>query len=145
MNVHENLKHICDLIKKQFNKDLEDIGLTFSQSGILMFILINKDQKINQRDIEKEFGLSNPTVNGILNRLEDKRLVRRINDENDKRIKNIIPLAKAENFMNQVKEKKDNMEKNMLKNIKQEEIDIFCNILEKITINLKEETNERNI
>lgn len=145
MNIHENLKQIYNLIKKNVNKELEELDLTLSQSGILMFILMNKDKKINQRQIENEFNLSNPTVNGILNRLEYKGFIKRTNDENDKRIRNITALETAEKFMEVVKEKKIKMENNMLKNISKDELNIFCNILEKMTNNLKENTDERNI
>lgn len=145
MNTHENLRQIANLIKKQVNKNFEELGLTFSQSGILMFIIMNKDKKINQRDIEKEFDLTNPTVNGILNRLENKGLIKRISDKTDKRVKNIIPLDKSENFMELVCKKKENIENNMLKNISKEEMNTFYNVLEKIMINLKENENEGNI
>lgn len=145
MNIHENLRQIGNLIKKQVNQDFEKLGLTCSQSGILMYILLNKNNKINQRDIENEFKLSNPTVNGILNRLENKGLVRRIIDNTDKRVKHIIPLKKAEKFMGIVKQKRENLENNIIKNINQEELKIFNIVLEKMLKNIKESTNERNL
>ena len=139
MKIHEKFKQICNLIKKQINDSLEKYDLTFSQSNILMFILLNKDKKINQRQIEHEFNLSNPTVNGILNRLENKRFIKRSIDEKDKRIKYIIPLQKSYEFMENVKKTKEKMEINMLKNINEEELATLDIILEKININLKEE------
>lgn len=145
MNTHENLKQIGNLIKKQVNQDFEELGLTFSQSGILMYILLNKNNKINQRDIENEFDLSNPTINGILNRLENKGLVKRIINDTDKRVKHIIPLKKAENFIELVKQKKETLENNMTKNINEEELKTFNIVLEKMLKNIKENTNERNI
>lgn len=145
MNIHENLRQIGNLIKKQVNKDFESLGLTCAQAGILMFILINKDKNINQRVIEKEFNLSNPTVNGVLNRLESKSLIKRINSDTDKRIKNIVPLKKAEDFMEQVKNKKEELESSMIKNISTDELNTFCNVLKKVSYNLKENKNEGNI
>lgn len=139
MDTHESLRQICNLIKKHFNKDFEKLGLTFSQSGVLIFILTNKHKEINQRDIEKEFDLTNPTVNGILNRLETKGLIKRINNENDKRVKNIIPLQKAEEFLEVVNQKKRKLENNMLQNIPPEELNVFYNVLQKINNNLKGE------
>lgn len=110
-----------------------------------MYILFNKDKQINQREIEKKFNLSNPTVNGILNRLENKGLIKRISDEKDKRVKNIIALKETENFIEQIKIKKDQIETVMLNDIKKENLDIFYNVLEKMIYNLKEDLNERNI
>lgn len=145
MNIHENLRQIGNLIKKYVNQDFEELGLTCSQSGILLYILLNKNNKINQRDIENEFELSNPTVNGILNRLESKGLVKRIIDDTDKRVKHIIPLKKSEKFMEIVKHKKEILENNMIKNIKDEELSTFNKVLEKMLKNIKESTYERNI
>lgn len=145
MDTHENLRQIGNLIKKQVNKDFDELGLTCSQSGVLMFILMNKNKRINQRNIEKEFDLTNPTINGILNRLEKKGLIKRINDNIDKRVKNIIPLKKAEEFIETVKAKKEKMEQNMLRDINKDELNIFYNVLEKMINNLKENLYERNI
>jgi len=145
MDTHESLRQIGNLIKKQVNKDFDELGLTCSQSGVLMFILMNKNKRINQRNIEKEFNLTNPTINGILNRLEKKGLIKRVNDDIDKRVKNIIPLKKAEDFVEAVKIKKEKMEQNMLKEINKDELNIFYNVLEKMINNLKENLHERNI
>jgi len=145
MNIHENLRQIGNLIKKYVNQDFEELGLTCSQSGILLYILLNKNNKINQRDIENEFELSNPTVNGILNRLESKGLVKRIIDDTDKRVKHIIPLKKSEKFMEIVKHKKEILENNMIKNIKDEELSTFNKVLEKMLKNIKERIYEKNI
>ena len=145
MNIHENLRQISNLIKKHVNQNFEELGLTFSQSGILMYILLNKNNNINQRDIENEFKLSNPTVNGILNRLENKGLVRRVIDDTDKRVKHIIPLKKSEKLMEIVKQKRENLENNMIKNINNDELITFNLVLEKMIKNIKESTYERNI
>ena len=138
MDIHESLRQLCNLMKKQINADLEKDNLTFSQTTILMFIIMNKDKKINQRIIEQEFNLSNPTVTGILNRLEKKDFIKRINDISDKRRKNIIPNKKAYEFIKTLEIKKQQMEENMLKDISKDEKDILFNILEKINKNLKE-------
>lgn len=145
MEIHENLRQICNLIKKQINISLNKYDLTFSQSNILMYLFFNRDKKINQRQIEKEFDLTNPTVNGILNRLEQKQLIERVCDEEDKRIKNICLLPKFYGVMDEVIVEKNIMETNMLKGISNEEIVSLEKILKKINNNLKENLDERNI
>lgn len=145
MNIHENLRQLGNLMTKHINNNLEKYDLTFAQSSILMYVLLNQDKKINQRQIEVEFSLSNPTVNGILNRLESKNLVKRENDEFDKRIKNIIPLSEAFLFFESIKETKEKMEMSMLKGISNEELETLLKVIEKMNKNLKENINERNI
>lgn len=145
MNIHESLRQLGNLMTKHINTNLEKYDLTFAQSSILMYVLLNQDKKINQRQIEVEFSLSNPTVNGILNRLESKNLVKRENDEFDKRIKNIIPLSEAFLFFESIKETKEKMEMSMLKGISNEELETLLKVIEKMNKNLKENINERNI
>ena len=145
MDFHENIKLIYKLIKKQIEKDTEELGLTCSQSGILIYILLNKETPVNQRDIEREFNLSNPTVNGILNRLEKKDFIKRIISLEDKRVKNIIPLKKAEEFEIKLENFKNINNKIMIRNINEQELNLFYNVLEKIKNNLKENLDDRNI
>lgn len=145
MKIHESLRQLGNLMTKQINLNLEKFDLTFAQSSILLYVMINKDKKINQRQIEQEFSLSNPTVNGILNRLEKKNLIKRINDEKDKRIKNIVPLSLAYDFIETIKETKENIEKIMIRNITNNELNTFLNVIEKMEKNIKENAYERNI
>ncbi len=138
LDINENFKIIGNLIKKKLDKKVHKFELTSTQSGILIFILLNYKNNINQRDIEKFFDLSNPTVNGILNRLQSKDFIKRVTNNEDKRSKNIIPLEKAFKFQKEIEEEKDSMKKNMLSNIKEEDLNIFYSVLEKIKSNLKE-------
>ena len=68
------LKKLFQTMEKKLNKDLENIDLTSMQAQVLIYLYKNKNNIINQRDIERKFALTNPTVNGILNRLEKKRI-----------------------------------------------------------------------
>lgn len=145
MNIHESLRQLGNLMTKQINDSLEQFDLTCAQSNILLFILLNKDKKVNQRQIEQKFSLSNPTVNGILNRLENKQLIKRSSDFEDKRIKNIIPLPKAYDFMETIKESKNKIENSMLKDITEEELKVLYKVIDKMNKNLKEKEHERNI
>ena len=142
MNIHEHMRQIVNLMKSSINKDLDALGITFSQSGVLLFLCMNKDKKINQRHIEKEFNLTNPTVNGILNRLESNGFIKRLSDTNDRRIKNIVLLEKAEDFIELIKIKKDNLEHSMLKGINEKDLNIFNSVLKQISYNLKENSDE---
>lgn len=145
MNIQDDIRIIGNLVKRKINKEYENLDLTCSQAKILTFILINKDKEINQRDLEKHFNLTNPTINGILNRLENKGFIKRVCNNKDRRVKNIIPLKRAIEFEKIVKTKLEDLEKNILQNIKEEEMNIFNNVLNKIINNLKESLDERNI
>ena len=49
---------------------------------------------VNQKDIEKALSLKNPTVTGILKRLDEKGFILAVPSNQDKRCKNIYPTEK---------------------------------------------------
>lgn len=73
-------KMINNIFEYNCNKNLAELNLTHSQIEILIFIHLNskKGVETNQMDIEKHFNLKNPTVTGIINRLEEKELLVRL-------------------------------------------------------------------
>ena len=68
------LKIVNNYMDKDINNCLSDYNITRSQMGILIYIQVAECKNIeaNQVDIEKEFNLKNPTVTGLINRLEEK-------------------------------------------------------------------------
>lgn len=68
-----------------YNKKLECHNLTSTQSEVLSFLAGVKEQQATQKEIEYYLNLKNPTVTGILNRLEEKNYVKRTRNPKDKR------------------------------------------------------------
>ena len=94
-------------MEKNLNKELEIIDLTSMQAHVLIYLYKNKNNIINQRDIEREFELTNPTVNGILNRLENKGFIakapkEKVDEEKEKLEKYIKLLEETENSLKRI-------------------------------------------
>ena len=53
------------------------------------------EKRTLERDLEQFFGLSHPTVSGLLNRMEAKGFLEHRSDEKDRRIKRIYPTEKC--------------------------------------------------
>lgn len=119
------------------NKDLEQSDLTTTQMQILMFLLLNKNALINQRCIEKCFNLSNPTINGILNRLETKGFIVRVKSVNDARNKEIHVTEKAIKLQKEMKGKMEKAEGEILSVLSREEQSELNRLLKKIVDNIK--------
>ena len=81
------LKQIHDIMEKNANNVLREQDLTISQSGVLVLLDEKEGKTASFKDLEKEFGVSQPTMVGILNRLVQKDLVEVLTDSEDKRIK----------------------------------------------------------
>ena len=124
-------------MEKNLNKDLEDIDLTGMQAHVLIYLYKNRKNIINQRDIEREFELTNPTVNGILNRLENKDFIKRVVSLNDARNKEIMITDKSISLIVEMKKKAKNMENKMTSGITKEELDTFYQVIKKMFNNVQ--------
>ena len=66
---------------------LVDYKLTMVQYKILKYLYINPPATVCQRDIEKFFSMTNPTVTGVLKNLERDGWVERLRNPHDARSK----------------------------------------------------------
>ena len=81
---------------KQKNRHMAEYGLTSIQADVLVFVLMNYEkQEINQLDVQAVFKLTNPTVSGIVDRLEEKGFIKRVRSEKDARFRSLVPLPKG--------------------------------------------------
>lgn len=129
-------KEIFQNIEKQKNKNLQDLELTSIQASVLIYLLNESDIK-NQRDIEKKFNLTNPTVNGILNRLESKGFIKRTISQKDARNKEVHLTDKSLKLNSEMNSKAKEVEKNILNNISKDELEVFYSVVKKISENIK--------
>lgn len=98
MKIGGMLKHAHILHSQRINEKLKQYDITMSQLNVLRYVtMANEDNVlINQKDIEMKTQLTNPTVTGLINRLESKGLLQRVTNEQDKRVKNLYITAKAQ-------------------------------------------------
>lgn len=136
-NIACYLKVITNILDKSKTNSLRKYEITSSQADILVYLFMNEKKEIYQKDIEKHFELTNPTVNGIINRLELKKLVYRQKDEFDKRL-TLIKLT--ENGL----QMKKNMELDakkfneiLLNNISNKDLETLTKVLQKLFENAK--------
>ena len=81
---------------KQKNRKMAQWELTSIQADVLAYILDNADKmEINQLDIQAVFKLTNPTVSGIVDRLEEKDFIKRVKSLKDARFRRLIPMPKG--------------------------------------------------
>mgnify|MGYP000346849506 CR=1 FL=1 len=79
------MKRFDCMMRAHANRDMEAIGITGRQADILFYLMDHKEEKVKQVMIEKAFRLSNPTVTGVLNRLEQNGFLTRELSEKDRR------------------------------------------------------------
>lgn len=74
-------------MEKNANNALRGQNLTISQSGVLVLLDKKEGKTATFKELEKSFGVSQPTMVGILSRLEQKKLVEFSDDPEDRRIR----------------------------------------------------------
>jgi DNA-binding MarR family transcriptional regulator len=115
---------------KQKNREMAQYDLTSIQADVLMYILVNsKKGEINQLDIQSVYKLTNPTVSGIIDRLEEKDFIKRVKSQKDARFRRLIPMPKGEELFNILRECGINAEKSVTKNMSAEEAAEFERLL----------------
>ena len=86
------IKQVHILQEQRLNKKFNRFDLT----GAQVFTIINlfkareKGERLTQKDLERILDISNPTLTGILNRLENKGLIIRMPCVNMMHVKNIL-------------------------------------------------------
>ncbi|WP_059047029.1 MarR family winged helix-turn-helix transcriptional regulator [Paenibacillus rubinfantis] len=130
-----SLKIIENLASKAGDLHLKEIGLTDSQANLILFLARRADQKIRQRDIEVALNLTNPTVSGLIKRLEQKQFVVRSADPEDSRARFILLTEKAELLVDQIFEHIHQTESKLLEGFTEEELGQVSSLLRRIAEN----------
>ena len=131
-------------LEKEKNNYFDKQDLTASQGDILLYLgyLNKRNKEASQKDIEKHFRLTNPTVTGLLNRLEEKGFVERKKSAEDGRTNLIHLTDKSLAMLKRSKLHKDEIERKLFHNFDESEQKLFINQLKKLLENLKDEDNQ---
>lgn len=135
------LKVLSNYMDMDGNKNLSEINMTRSQMSALIYIFINtrKGNEVNQVDIEKEFNLKNPTVTGLLNRLEEKEYIKRVPSSKDKRYKKIELTDSGRKIVECGKVKAEQMEDRLFSVLEDSEKEELKRLLNKVIDSIKKE------
>lgn len=115
------LGQVIGRLKHGMVKGFESAGLTAPQGMIIG--LLGKYEKMKISDISEKMGLSNSTVSGIIDRLEQRDIVKRERSEEDRRVVYVHLSEKAgEVFKGLGLKMNDNLE-NMMKKASPEDIE----------------------
>ena len=137
--IMKNLKLIKESLKKNMEKSLKELNLTGPQSMLIGILGHNGKLKIS--DVSEKMGLSNPTVSGIIDRLENQGFVERIRSSDDRRV---VMVDLKEEFRKNAKNKFCNFNNNFgesIDNASEEELDVILKGLSTLKIVLERNNN----
>ena len=126
-------------IERLCNRKFQTIGCTGSQSRILCFLLIATQHKdIYQKDIEKALNLKNPTVTGLLKRLDEKGFILIVPNNKDRRCKNVYLTEKAYDIQKRMEADRKKIDKTLLIGMNKKETENLVKMLERVLYNISE-------
>jgi len=98
--IEENLRRVCYKIKKKGREILNDFDITPPQFDALQYLISNDKSTIGE--LSEKMYLACSTVTDLLDRMERNELVKRVKDENDRRIVRITVLPKGHDIIAEV-------------------------------------------
>ncbi|MBO5460340.1 MAG: MarR family transcriptional regulator [Ruminococcus sp.] len=132
------VKQINNVYEKDLNERLKKLGVTSSQCAVLDFLFHTDKDEVNQCDVEKALSLKNPTVTGILKRLDEKGFIFSVPNTQDKRKKNIYLTEKAYDIQRRMEADRKKLDKELTRGMTKKEIAALTRGLEKMLYNISE-------
>lgn len=131
------IKQIYTTLEKRVNNELRESNLTISQVLVLLALNSKTDGVLSLKELEKELSLAQPTVVGIVSRLEQKGFIGYCYDAGDKRVKLARITQSGKDYCACANERKNETEKNLLSCLTDTEKEIFLALLKKVCDSLK--------
>ena len=135
------IKHLNKMFDQQINENMISVNVTRSQMEVLVYTYIkNKNGiEVNQVDLEKDLNLKNPTVTGLISRLEKKGYMKREKSSKGPNYKSVLITDEGIRIIEEGKRITDNVEKEMFSVLDKDEKKELTRLLQKVidTRNLK--------
>ena len=128
------IKHLNKMFEQQINENMISVNVTRSQMEVLVYTYIkNKDGiEVNQVDLEKDLNLKNPTVTGLISRLEKKGYMKREKSSKGPNYKSVLITDEGIRIIEEGKRITDNVEKEMFSVLDKDEKKELTRLLQKV-------------
>lgn len=130
-----HLRMVEHLAKRIRDEHLKQIGLTQSQADVIILLAHESDKVFHQRDIERALNYTNPTITGLLNRLEQKNFIVRQVDPDDSRARIIKLTDAALDLLEEIYQSIRQTEQMIFEGFSKEEKDILIPLMSRMAKN----------
>ena len=114
---------------------LKELGVHPGQVPLLF--LLEREDRLSQKEIVERLGLSAPTVTMSIRRLEKGEFVTRRQDENDQRVSRICLSGKGRDCTARMQEIFDDNEKKLTRGFRETELCLFHRFCEQLKENIQ--------
>ncbi len=124
-------KQLSIAFDSNLQREAARFDLTPAQASILIY-LASVDHSVNQRELEYYFKLSNPTVTGLMKRMEAKGFISRVTNPEDGRSKYIQLTPKAMEVSQSVHNNMMEVDRTIMQDLTPEEEEVFHELLSRV-------------
>lgn len=118
-------------------------GVSFSVKQICGYLYCNSDKPIYQKDLEKVFSLRRSSASAQLKKMEEKGLITREGNPEDKRLKEIKLTPLAEKEVEKTIEEIKNIEAVISGGITEDEAEALLKTLKKIRLSIENRLSQK--
>lgn len=135
------IKMLNTAVERLLNQEISELGMTYTQSTVIGYLLENRDKDICQRDIEYSLGLSHATVSSILRRMELKDMVDITISPSDHRYKKITLTEKAVSRSDEIGATYRRVKQILFSGVTAEQRELFNATIRRLLENIEQQTN----
>ena len=136
------VKRMASRMEQNINNFLKPYNITSTQSWVVLY-LKTPNNCFTYKELEKQFEVSQPTMVGILSRLEQKNMIIVSSDEKDRRIKKVRLSSEGAELIVALRQHLDAAEDKIVSDFSEKERETFHLLLEKSYRNIME-SEEKN-
>ena len=124
-------------LRRKYDRQLKDFGLTPCQFEVLMILW--EEEGIFLSELGRRVSRDGPTITGVVDRMENKMLVKRKRDTHDRRAVRVVLTSKSKGMKEQLSATKKRVLQNIARNLSSKEITSLESVLAKMMKNMEEE------
>lgn len=137
--VSRKLHSLSNLIMRYFDnspikKSLDQV--TGTNGWIIGYLADHDDRVIYQKDLEKEFGITRSTASKVVNRMEQKGLIRRECVAEDARLRKLTLTPEAWDIFHKMEVDQTNLERKLMKGFSEEETEKLRGYIDRMYENM---------
>ena len=127
-------------IDKYFCNSWKNTGieLTRMQCATIHYLKDHEGEDVFQKDLESVFSITGATATNILKVMEKEGIITRIPMQNDARLKKLELTEKGQLLDKRAHANVDRLEAGMKKDMTEEELEVFHDLLDRLTQNIVE-------
>lgn len=136
------LRNVNNIIKRYItNQPTSQLmnKLTGTNTWLLAYVAeqTDKGKDVFQKDIEETFCITRSCVSKVISLMEQKGFIRREAVESDARLKKLVLTEEAAKYAKKMKEDADMMERKLIEGFSEQEVELLCQYLERISQNIE--------